>query len=269
MKIGFIGIGNMGGAILAGYANSASAAGSELMAYDPSEKTCSDMKAKVSDIRFCRDIGELCRLSEIIFIGVKPQIVSGVLEEMAQAYTSDKTVVSMVTGGVTMDVIAESLGKDARIIRIMPNTPASVGEAMTAVCRNSNITDEEFAKVKEILDSIGITGEIDESLMGCAGGVSGSSPAYTYMYIEALMQAAMEYGMPEKEARIFAAQAVSGAAKMVLDSNRPAKELREDVCSPGGVTIEAVNTLLENGFMDDVKEGFRASMKRFREINAE
>ena len=151
----------------------------------------------------------------------------------------------------------------------MPNTPASVGEAMTAVCRNGNITDEDFAKVREILDSIGITEEIDESLMGCVGGVSGSSPAYTYMYIEALMQAAMEFGMPEKEARIFAAQAVSGAAKMVLDSNKTAKELCEDVCSPGGVTIEAVNTLLENGFMDDVKEGFRASMKRFKEINAE
>lgn len=269
MKIGFIGTGNMGGAILAGFVASTNAAGSELMAFDPSEKSRSAIKAKVSDIRFCSDIGELCRLSEIIFIGVKPQIVSGVLEEMAQSYTSDKTVVSMVTGGVTMDVIAESLGRDARIIRIMPNTPASVGEAMTAVCRNGNITDEDFAKVREILDSIGITEEIDESLMGCVGGVSGSSPAYTYMYIEALMQAAMEFGMPEKEARIFAAQAVSGAAKMVLDSNKTAKELCEDVCSPGGVTIEAVNTLLENGFMDDVKEGFRASMKRFKEINAE
>ena len=269
MKIGFIGIGNMGGAILAGYANSANIAGSELMAYDPSERTCSDMKAKVSDIRFCRDIGELCRLSEIIFIGVKPQTVSGVLEEMAQAYISAKTVVSMVTGGVTMDVIAECLGKDARIIRIMPNTPASVGEAMTAVCRNSNITDEDFAKVREILDSIGITEEIDESLMGCAGGVSGSSPAYTYMYIEALIQAAVEYGMPEKKARIFAAQAVLGAAKMVLNSNKSVRELRENVCSPGGVTIEAVNTLLENGFMDDINEGFSASMERFREINAE
>ncbi len=269
MKIGFIGTGNMGGAILADFAASTNAAGSELMAFDPSEKSRSAIKAKVSDIRFCSDIGELCRLSEIIFIGVKPQIVSGVLEEMAQSYTSDKTVVSMVTGGVTMDVIAESLGRDARIIRIMPNTPASVGEAMTAVCRNGNITDEDFAKVREILDSIGITEEIDESLMGCVGGVSGSSPAYTYMYIEALMQAAMEFGMPEKEARIFAAQAVSGAAKMVLDSNKTAKELCEDVCSPGGVTIEAVNTLLENGFMDDVKEGFRASMKRFKEINAE
>ena len=182
MKIGFIGTGNMGGAILAGYAASANAAGNELMAFDPSEKSRSAIKEKVRDIRFCRDIAELCRSSEIIFIGVKPQIVSGVLEEMAQAYTSDKTVVSMVTGGVTMDVIAESLGKDARIIRIMPNTPASVGEAMTAVCRNGNVTDEDFARAREILDSIGITEEIDESLMGCAGGVSGSSPAHIYVH---------------------------------------------------------------------------------------
>lgn len=269
MKVGFIGTGNMGGAILSGYAASGCASDNTLLAYDPSEKSRNYMKSKVEKLQFCENVQELCHNSDIIFIGVKPQTVSGVLDEIASAYSSDKVIVSMVTGGVTMDVIGESLGTDARIVRIMPNTPAQVGEAMTAVCRNKNVTDEEYSAVKDILDSIGRCEDIDESLMGCAGGVSGSSPAYTYMYIEALMEAAMEFGMSEKKARVFAAQAVAGAARMVLDSSESAKQLRDDVCSPGGVTIEAVNTLLENGFMEDVKDGFRASMKKFAEINAE
>ena len=269
MKIGFIGIGHMGGAILSGYAASQDSKEHELFVFDPSKEACRNMKLKVDRVKLCGSIEELCGSVEFIVIGVKPQIVGEVLEEIASAYRNKQIVISMVTGGVSLDVIGDRLGADAKIVRIMPNTPAEIGEAMTAICKNRNVTESEFQKVSSIFRAIGAVEEIDEALMGCAGGISGSSPAYTYMYIEALIQSAVEYGMSEEKARVFASQAVLGAAKVAMGSKKTVEELREDVCSPNGVTIEAVNVLKENGFMEDIREGFRASMKRFVEINAE
>lgn len=269
MKIGFVGIGNMGGAILTGYADSEASNGQQLFAFDPNRESCRKMKSKVKELTLCKSVKDLCDNTDFLVIGVKPQIAGSVLEEVAESYRNEQVVISMVTGGVDIKTIEGILGADAKVIRIMPNTPAEVGEAMTAVCRNENVADDEFQSVNKILRAIGSVEEIDESLMGCAGGVSGSSPAYTYMYIEALMQAAMEYGMTEEKARIFAAQAVLGAAKIAVESGKSLKELKDDVCSPNGVTIEAVNTLEKNGFQENVKDGFRASMRRFAEIGVE
>ena len=151
----------------------------------------------------------------------------------------------------------------------MPNTPAKVGEAMIAVCRNKNVTEEAFATAMKIFAAVGQAEEIEERLMDCVIGVSGSSPAYTYMYIEALVQAAQANGMSGEKAKIFAAQSVLGAAKMVLESPESLEQLRINVCSPKGTTIEAVETLFANGFMDKVKEGFQAAVDRSIEMTEE
>jgi len=140
---------------------------------------------------------------------------------------------------------------------------------MVAICRNGNVDDETFEAAKAIFASIGKAEAVDESLIDCVIGVSGSSPAYTYMYIEALMQAAVDNGMDEAKARVFAAQAVLGAAKMVLESPESVEQLRINVCSPNGTTIEAVDKLFENGFMDKVKEGFQAAVDRSIEMGKE
>ena len=164
---------------------------------------------------------------------------------------------------------AAGCGDTAKIIRIMPNTPAQVGEAMTAMCRNANVSDEDFALAKTIFDSIGRAEEVSEDLIDCVIGVSGSSPAYTFMYLEALAKAAVNNGMAPDKARVFACQAVIGAAKLALESKESLEQLRINVCSPGGTTIEAVKKLQANGFMDDVAEAFQAAVDRSKEMTAQ
>lgn len=268
MKIGFIGIGNMGGAILSGYAASGNAGANQLMAFDRNEELCTKMQNAIPELALCKNGSELCRQADVIVLGVKPQVIEGVLEETAAAYDTSKTVISMAAG-VDMAVIEKYLGSDANVIRIMPNTPAKVGEAMIAVCRNANTKQEVFDEAMKMFGSIGMAEEVSEDLIDCVIGVSGSSPAYTYMYIEALTQAAEENGMEREKARTFAAQAVLGAARMVLESPESLEQLRVNVCSPNGTTIEAVEKLFENGFMDKVKEGFQAAVDRSIEMAEE
>jgi pyrroline-5-carboxylate reductase len=168
-----------------------------------------------------------------------------------------------MAAGITIKFIEDYLGQDKPVIRVMPNTPAMVGAAMTSVSRNGNVSDEDLGVVMDIFEAIGKAEEVDEDLIHTVIGVSGSCPAYTYMYIEALIQAAVENGMDADKARVFAAQAVLGAAKMVLENESVSPEqLRINVCSPGGTTIEAVNTFFANGFMDNVKEGFQAAVDK-------
>lgn len=268
MKIGFIGIGNMGGAILSGYATSENAEDHQLMAFDMNEELCAKMKNEIPQLELCKSGSELCAEADLVILGVKPQVIEGVLQEIAPAYDTGKTIVSMAAG-VDMAVIEKYLGEEAKVIRIMPNTPAKVGEAMIAVCRNGNTKPAIFDAAMDIFNSIGVAKEVDESLIDCVIGVSGSSPAYTYMYIEALTDAAEANGMERAKARVFAAQAVLGAAKMVLESPESLEQLRVNVCSPNGTTIEAVNKLFENGFMDKVKEGFQAAVDRSIEMAEE
>ena len=140
---------------------------------------------------------------------------------------------------------------------------------MIALCRGENITNEDMEKVERVLGPAGIIQTVREEQIDCVIGVSGSSPAYTYMYIEGLVEAAVRNGMDAHQARVFAAQSVLGAAKMVLESQESIRQLRINVCSPGGTTIEAVNKLLENGFMDKVGEGFQAAVDRSIEMTRE
>ncbi len=280
MKIGFIGTGNMGGSILKGYARSAASAGNEILIHDKTTENNLEMAAVIADSGFsnknliiCNDNRELAAESDIIILGVKPNNVDDVLREIAPA--DGKLLISMAAG-VSLEKLAGFLndaalgsGDKAKIIRIMPNTPARVGMAMTSMSRNANVSNEDFALAKTIFDSVGVAEEVPEDMIHCVIGVSGSSPAYTYMYIEALAKAAVANGMEPDKARTFACQAVMGAAKMALESKESLEQLRINVCSPGGTTIEAVKKLQENGFMDDVAEAFQAAVDRSKEMTAE
>lgn len=261
MKIGFIGAGNMGGAILKGYADTAAQKGDRILVYDKREETGKALEAQFAAVSARSSEKELARDSDVIILGVKPNMFEDLLPRIAGECGSEKVIVSMAAG-VSIGFIEGYLGSDRRIIRIMPNTPAQVGESMVAVCRNKNVDDETFGKVFGIFGAIGRAEEVDEELIHCVIGVSGSSPAYTYMYIDALIQAAVDHGMAPEKAKIFAAQSVLGAAKMVLENDISVEQLRINVCSPGGTTIEAVNKLFENGFMDNIKEGFAAAVEK-------
>lgn len=271
MKTGFIGIGNMGGAILYGYAASEASEGNSIAVFNRSEGRSLKAKEKFPHIDICGSSSELSCVSDIIIIGVKPQGIDEVLKETGSAcrgMTADKIIVSMAAG-VSIAHIEEFFDDGAKVVRIMPNTPAQVGAGMTSISRNSNVSNADLEAVKSVLSAIGRVEETDESLINCVGSVSGSSPAYTFMYIQALSEAAEENGMTEEKARVFAAQAVLGAAKLALESNESLEQLRINVCSPKGTTIEAVETLLANGFMEDVKEGFRAALRRSIEMTEE
>lgn len=262
MNIGFIGAGNMGGAILKGYAVTAEETGNRILVYTRTEAVRAGLEKEFAAVTACDSNCQLVKESDIIFLGVKPNSFAELLEEIAGECTKEKLVVSMAAG-ISIAFIEERLGKDKPVIRIMPNTPAQVGQAMISVSRNSNVDDKAFGEVFQILGAIGKAEEVEEELIHCVIGVSGSSPAYTYMYIDALLQAAVDNGMAEDKARIFAAQSVLGAAKMVLENpDVSAEQLRINVCSPGGTTIEAVNKLLENGFEEKVKEGFQAAVEK-------
>lgn len=265
MKIGFIGAGNMGGAILRGYVPYAEKAGDELSVYVPSEDEL-DSICKETGAEKCAGIGDLVRKNDVVIIGVKPNIFEEVLPQVADAYEKDKVVVSMAAG-VTIGFIEQYLGKDAKIIRIMPNTPAQVRQAMIAVCRNDNVDDDKFKEVKVIFDSIGKAEEVDEDLIHCVIGVSGSSPAYTFMYIDALMDAAVKNGMDRKKARVFAAQSVLGAAQMVLKTDIEPEQLCINVCSPGGTTIEAVESLKADGFTESIEKAFQAATDKSKQMS--
>lgn len=262
MKIGFIGAGNMGGAILRGYAPKAIKKGNEIFVYNRTESKRKALEQEFEAVTACESSRELVKVSDVVILGVKPNMFEELLPEIAPVCTYDKLVVSMAAG-ISISYIEKYLGEGQPVIRIMPNTPAQVGEAMVSVSRNSNVSDEMFDSILEVFESIGKAEEVDEELIHCVIGVSGSSPAYTYMYIDALMQAAEANGMETDKARIFAAQSVLGAAKMVLENKDITPEqLRINVCSPGGTTIEAVNKLFQNGFMDNVKEAFQAAVEK-------
>lgn len=272
MNVGFIGTGNMGGAILRGYAKSTAAAGNTILIHNRTTERNEEMANAIRNaaemqptIEICNDNVSLAQQADIVIIGVKPNGVPVVLEEIKEC---GKLIVSMAAG-VSIASMEKILGSDARLIRIMPNTPAQVGEAMTAMTRNANVGEEDFVAVKRIFEAVGRTEEIKESLIDCVIGVSGSSPAYTYMYINALIEAAEEEGMSPDKARIFAAQSVLGAARMVLKNRESPEQLRINVCSPGGTTIEAVKVLQANGFEENIKDGFRAAVARSREMTEE
>ena len=261
MNIGFLGAGNMGGAILRGFVASKKPTDNIFVFgvnHEKLKKTCAETGATP-----CTEIEDLVEKCDLFFIGVKPKIFQEVLPKVKKAYTKDKICVSMAAG-ISIGYIESFLGDDACIVRIMPNTPAQVGEAMTSVSYNKNITEEKLLPVMEILQGIGKAEIVHESLIHTVIGVSGSSPAYTYMYIDGLIKAAIKEGMEPEKAKVFAAQSVLGAAKMVLENNITPEELRIKVCSPGGTTIEAVEKLQQLDFENIVGEGFKAASDKSR-----
>jgi pyrroline-5-carboxylate reductase len=260
MKIGFIGVGNMGGSLLKGYLSNKSIEPKDIYICDSDDDKVKQLEI-ILGINGCFTIEELTNKCDIIIVGVKPNSFEQVLPKIVSEYKENKIIVSMAAG-INISYIEKFFDVPVKVVRIMPNTAALVNEAMVAVCRNENVDDAEFKEVFGLLKSIGLAEEIPEELIHCVIGVSGSSPAYTYMYIDALAEAAVKNGMDKDKAIIFAAQSVLGAAKMVLQTGIDPVQLRINVCSPGGTTIEAVNKLKENGFEDKIQEGFQAAVDK-------
>ena len=264
-KIGFIGAGNMAGAIIGGIIKSNLVESQNVIA---SAKTMTNLN-KLKDeynINVTLDAREVVKNSDIVFMAVKPNIFDGVLESVKDLIGDEKIVVS-IAAGKSISSIENIIGDDKKIIRTMPNTPALVNEGMSALCPNKNIEDEELKIVKGIFDSFGKSEVVGEYLIDSVIGVSGSSPAYVFMFIEAMADAAVVGGMPRKQAYNFAAQSVLGAAKIVLESGKHPGELKDMVCSPGGTTIEAVKVLENEGMRSSVINAVCACIEKSKEMS--
>jgi pyrroline-5-carboxylate reductase len=264
MKIGFIGTGNMGGAIMRGYGKNAATNGDEIIAFSRTrsklEKVCEDAGAVPSD-----SMSSLIKESDVVVLAMEPKNIRDNIKAIAEDFTEDKLLIS-VAAGINIKFFEDNLGAGTMVVRAMPNMPAKVGEGMSSLSRNMKVTDRAFTKAIDIFEGVGKAEEVDEKLIDAVGGVSGSSPAYTYMYIEALAQCAVKNGMEYDQAVRFAAQAVLGAAKMVQSSDESPDDLRKAVCTEGGSTIEGYKKLVEKGFAEDIMEGMQATVNRTIEM---
>lgn len=255
-KIGFIGCGNMGGAMMQGILESGRCTKEEMITSDASEAALAAKKESLGIVT-TMDNKEAAKFADILFLSIKPQYYETVIKEIKDVVTEDKIIVT-IAPGKTLAWLREMFGKDVKIIRTMPNTPAMVKAGMMGMCPNELVTEEEVALVREICDGFSETEVITENLMDVVTAVSGSSPAYVFMFIEAMADAAVAGGMARKQAYKFAAQAVMGSAKMVLETGRHPGDLKDMVCSPAGTTIQAVRVLEEKGMRSAV---FEAMMK--------
>ena len=249
-KIGFIGAGNMAGAIIGGIVKSNLVKPENVIA---SAKTMANLERLQQEynISVTLDSKEVVKNSDIVFMAVKPNIFDGVLEGVADLIDDKKIIVS-IAAGKSIEAIENIIGSDKKIVRTMPNTPALVNEGMSALCPNKNIEDEELKIVKDIFDSFGKSEVVGEYLIDAVIGVSGSSPAYVFMFIEAMADAGVKLGIPRAKAYKLAEQSILGSAKLALETGKHPGELKDSVCSPGGTTIDAVLELERNGFRNAV-----------------
>lgn len=264
-KIGFIGCGNMGKAILGGLIASGQVQPGQIWVYTPSPDKVAALRDQYG-INAASSAQEVAQIADIVFGAVKPGIMTKVLGDVASSLNKESLVVS-IAAGVTLEQLARALGHDRKIIRAMPNTPSLVNAGMTSVTPNALVSSEDVAEVLTIFRCFGQAEQIAEPMIHPVVGVSGSAPAYVFMFIEAMADAAVLGGMPRAQAYKFAAQAVMGSAKMVLESGEHPGALKDMVCSPGGTTIEAVRVLEEKGFRSAVIEAITQCMEKSEKLS--
>ena len=243
--IGICGTGNMGKAMLKGIIGAGLIAPENVFIYDSYTAGAEALKAELG-VTLVSSATELVKKAEAVIFALKPYVIGNVLNEIKGDV--GQTIVISIAAGVTIERLAKNLEAGTKIIRVMPNTPALVGEGMAALAPNSQVTDEEAQAANAVFNSFGKAELVDEGMIDVICGLSGSGPAFVYLFIEALADGAVLEGMPRAMAYKFAAQTVLGAAKMVLETGEHPGLLKDNVSSPGGTTIEGVSVLEEKGF---------------------
>ena len=264
MKIGFIGCGNMGQAMMSGMLTSGRIKASDVLVSDKSLASRVNIQKQYGVAAAEKNV-EVAMIADVIFLAVKPQFYEEIISEIKGALWENKILVS-IAPGKTLSWLEEKAGKRVKIVRAMPNTPAMVKEGMTGICGNDLVTESELSTVCNLFNTFSKTEIVSESLMDVVTAVSGSAPAYVFMFIEAMADAAVEGGMPRAQAYTFAAQAVLGSAKMVLETDMHPAQLKDMVCSPGGTTIQAVRVLEEKGMRAAVMDAMKTCLDKSRNM---
>ncbi len=267
-KIGFIGAGNMGYPLLCG---AVKAFGKEEVVFCCAREThAREIEAETRARTVC-NAKEVTAQADCVVLAVKPQFFPEVLGQMKETVKEGQMVISLAPGA-TIAYLSECLNGKAKVVRTMPNTPAMVGEGMTAVCYGESTLierqwkEEEKQIVATLFSSVGKMAELPERLMDASIVASGSSPAFVYMFMEALADGAVKYGIPRAQAYEMVAQTVIGAGKMLLNTGEHPGKLKDNVCSPGGTTIAGVAALEEAGFRNAVLKACDACYEKATEM---
>lgn len=263
-QIGFIGCGKMAQAMIGGMIRSKTVKPSSIIA----SATTKETRVKVSDqfgIEVTGDNAKVAEEADLLFLGIAPGLHRQILEEI-QSHLSADTVIITIAAGLTTADISAFAGKTLKVIRTMPNTPSLAGEGMSAISVNDEVTEEELEAVLKLFHSFGKTEVISEDLMDSIPAISGSSPAYVYMMIEAMADGGVRQGLKRDQAYRLAAQAVLGAAKMVLDTGKHPGELKDQVTSPGGATIAATEALEKHRFRGAILEAMESCTSTVKEL---
>lgn len=264
MKIGFIGLGNMADAIIGGMLKKGIVKASDIIGSAKTETTLNRMAEKY-DIGVTNDNAEAAKEADVLILAVKPQFLEEVIGNI-KGVIREETLIISVAAGKSIAWIEEAFGRKIKLVRCMPNTPALVGEGCTGVCVNSRVSEEDKDFSLKLMQSFGKAFLISENLIDTVGAVSGSSPAFVFMFIEAMADAGVAAGMTRTQAYEFAAQAVAGSAKLMLESGKHPGELKDMVCSPGGTTIQGVKVLEEKGMRGAVMAALAACIEKSKKL---
>jgi pyrroline-5-carboxylate reductase len=262
--IGFIGAGNMAEALIRGLVRGGNIPGERVLASGRRRERLDKLRAAYG-IATTLDNREVARGAEIVVLAVKPQILHKVLREIADQLRPGALVIS-IAAGVDTETIEEALGEAVRVVRAMPNVPATVGAGATAIAAGRHASEADLDTARAIFDAVGITVALDESHLDAVTGLSGSGPAYIFLILEALADAGVKVGLSRRDAQRLAAQTVMGSAKLLLDTDEHPGRLKDMVTSPGGTAIAGLHTLEEGGLRTTLINAVETATKRAREL---
>jgi len=261
--LSFLGAGNMAEALIRGLLRGKVFEPGDVLASGPREERMRELAAAYG-IRTTADNREAAR-GRIVVLSVKPQILSKVLDEVADAIDPDALVIS-IAAGVPVAAIQARLAGGTRVVRAMPNTPALVDAAATAIAGGEHARPSDLDDARRIFDAVGITVVLDESQLDAVTGLSGSGPAYVFLILEALSDAGVKVGLSRRNAQLLAAQTLLGSAKLLLETNEHPGKLKDMVTSPGGTAITGLHTLENGGLRTTLMNAVEAATKRSREL---
>ena len=263
-KIGFIGGGKMGEALINGILRAGLSSSDKIMVSDVDKKRLQILE-KEAGIKTTQDNKKITSDSDIIILAVKPNMIGSVLDELNSEITSKHLIIS-IAAGIPLSFIESSLNKGCRAIRVMPNTPCLVGETAAGYVLGKKATRNDGKLVGQLLDAVGKSFLLDEKYLDAVTGLSGSGPAFIYVVIEALADGGVKMGLPRDVAITLAAQTAFGAAKMVLESGTHIGQLRDSVTSPGGTTIEGLHALEKGGIRNALIDAVETATKKSKSL---
>lgn len=264
IKLGIIGCGNMGGAILRQILKAGILKNNEVIASDMNQELREKLQKELGIITTADNAA--AAKAPCVLLAVKPQFIRAVGADIKSAINPDTLILSIVAG-YTLQMLHDLLeSPGASIVRVMPNTPAMVGEGVLAACRGQHVKEEQWQFSKSLLQCMGLLEEVPESLMDAVTGLSGSSPAFVFLFMEALSDAGVRAGLPRKTAQRFAAQVLLGCGKLALETGLHPGQLKDMVTSPAGTTIEGVAALEKHGFRFAVMDAVGAAVERSKSL---